>query len=110
MKDGTGTKLAVETGGGKRVPSKRYAKPAIAVVKMDDVPQPPPRNGDIAAELYEQIGRLKMGTALCASFENEAHAEYVKGKLRNKARDDRQVLGASRSADGKSRYFWLEKL
>lgn len=108
------TTLAGVVGGGRGgslgVPSRRYGKPAIAVVKMEDVPEPPPNKGSIAEELYAQIGGLKMGTALRVDFESETHAEYVKGKLRGKAKKDRQFMSSSRSADGKIRWFWLEKL
>lgn len=109
---------AVAVGGGNpvdqrkanRVPAKRYAKPVIAVVKMDDVPEPPARNYDISSELYGQISSLKMGTALRTTFVNEKHADYVKGKLRSKAKKDKQLLGSSRDVGGMVRYFWLEKL
>ncbi len=92
------------------MPSHRYGKPVIVVVKMDDVPEPPPRNGSIADELYVQIGSLKLGTALRVDFESEKHADYVKGKLRSKAKKDKQFMSSSRTADGKTRFFWLEKL
>lgn len=92
------------------VPSKRYVKPETAVVTMEQVPQPPPRNGSIAEELYVQIGELKTGNALRALFENEKHGDYVRGKLRNLAKKDKQFMSSSRSADGLTRYFWLEKL
>lgn len=105
---------ATAVGGGgvstRRVPSKRYAKPSVAVVKMDDVPEPPSRNGSIAEDLYAKICELKLGTALRAEFENEKHGDYVRGKLRRMAKKDKQFMSSSRSADGKTRYFWLEKL
>lgn len=112
------TKAEVAGGGGvgvakgttRTVPSKRFGKPVLAVVKMDEVPEPPPRNGSIAEELYAQIGGLKMGTALRAEFESDKHGDYVRGKLRGMAKKNKQFMSSSRSADGKTRWFWLEKL
>ena len=95
---------------GNSVPMRRYGKPGVAVVTMDDVPEPPPRNGSVANELYIQISGLKMGTALRVDFESDKHGDYVRGKLRSKARKDKQFMSSSRSEDGKTRYFWLEKL
>lgn len=107
---------ATGVGGGQRmskrsVPSKRYAAPKTGVVAMDQVPEPPMsgRTG-IAHALYVQITALRPGSALKAEFETEAHADYVRGKLRNKAKVDKRFMSSSRSADGKTRYFWLEKL
>jgi len=92
------------------VPSKRYGKPAIGVVTMQDVPEPPPRNGSIAEELYVQIAALKPGTAVKVAFESEQHGDYVRSKLRGKAKKDGRFMASSRTLDGKTRYFWLEKL
>jgi hypothetical protein len=77
---------------------------------MDQVPDPPLRFGSVAESLYSQIGKLKAGMALRADFESDAHAEYVKGKIKGLAKKDKQLLGSSRSEDGKARWFWLEKL
>jgi hypothetical protein len=105
--------VAVEGGGGRasnRVPSNRYARPETAIVKMDEVPEPPPRNRPVAEQLYLQVRELGQGNALKASFESEKHGEYVRGKMRAMAKKEKKFLSSSRTADGKTRYFWLEKL
>lgn len=101
-------------GGGsikRSVPSKRHSAPKVCTVTMDQVPESPlsGRTG-IADALWAQIMALKAGAALKAEFESDAHASYVRGKLRAKAKDAKKFLSSSRSPDGKTRYFWLEKL
>ena len=93
------------------VPSKRYAVPTVDVVNMQDVPEPPltQRTG-IADALYEKVKALKPNTALKAEFETEQHADYVRSRLRTKAKEDKRFMSSSRSVDGRTRYFWLEKL
>jgi hypothetical protein len=93
-----------------RPPMVRYGAPKVGVVTMDAVPEPPPRNGSVGESLYAEISKLKPGTALKAEFENEKNAEYVRGKLRSLAKKDKQFMSSSKSADGKTRWFWLEKL
>jgi lipoprotein-anchoring transpeptidase ErfK/SrfK len=93
------------------VPSKRYGAPITAVVAMDAVPEPPPRNGSIAETLYAQIKELPASTrALKVEFETSEHADYVRTKLRSLAKKAKLFMSSSRSTDGKTRYFWLEKL
>ena len=103
------TEPAVDKRKANYVPSKRCGPPKVGVVTMAEVPDPP-RNGSIADALYVRVGALKPGSALKAEFESEAHGDYVRGKLRGKAKKDRQFMSSSRSADGLTRYFWLEKL
>lgn len=93
------------------IPAKRYGAPKAAVVAMSVVPDPPvtERNG-YADMLYKQISGLKLGSALKVEFEASSQADYVRAKLRTKAKADKQFLSSSRSEDGKTRYFWLEKL
>lgn len=90
---------------------KRHAAPKSSVVTMADVPEPPltGRSG-ISDALYAQIAALKPGSALKVEVETEQHGDYIRGKLRKKAKADKQFMSSSRSADGKTRYFWLEKL
>lgn len=82
--------------------------PAVAAVAMEDVPEPNVRNNGIAAPLYAQIAALESG-ALKVSFETKGHASYVLTKLRKIAKKEGHDLLSSRSADGKTRYFWLQK-
>lgn len=78
---------------------------------MVDVPEPPTteRSG-ISDALWVQLSALKPGAALKVEFEADQHASYVRGKLRAKAKVNKQFLSSSRTADGKTRFFWLEKL
>lgn len=106
------TNATVVAGGGRannRVPSKRYGMPAVSVVEMDEVPEPCHRDAGIAGPLYAQIAELKDG-ALKVDFETEGHASYVLTKLRRIAKKEDVNLLSSKSADGKTRWFWLEKL
>jgi hypothetical protein len=100
-------------GGGRalnRVPSKRYGPPKVCTVTMAQVPEPPmTQSQGIAEALWQQIVSLKTGTAVKAEFEADKHADYVRTKLRSRAKKNKQFLSSSRSEDGKTRYFWLEK-
>lgn len=71
---------------------------------MAEVPEPPTteRNG-IADSLWAQIVLLKPGTAVKAEFEADTHADYVRSKLRARAKTNKQFLSSSRSLDGKTR-------
>jgi hypothetical protein len=71
---------------------------------------PPPGRGFLADEIYAQVGQLKAGTAIKVEFETETHANYIRSKLRVKAKKDGKFMSSSRSEDGKTRYFWIEKL
>jgi hypothetical protein len=98
-------------GGGRannRVPSRRYGMPVVSVVEMDEVPDPCHRGAGIAAPLYAQIVELKHG-ALKVDFETEGHASYALTRLRKIAKKEKANLLSSKSADGKTRWFWLEK-
>ncbi len=64
----------------------------------------------MAEELYAKIGQLKTGTALKAEFESDKHGDYARTKLRSLAKKEKKFMSSSRSEDGKTRYFWLEKL
>lgn len=92
-------------------PVRRYSEPHVmGAVGMDGVPAPAlaGRVG-IGDRLYAQICKLKRGMALEVRFETCKHAEYTRGRVRKKAKDDGQFLSSSRSDDGCTRYFWLEK-
>jgi hypothetical protein len=80
------------------------------VIAMADVP-PPPVTGHsgFAEALWAQICALKVGAALQVEFEASTHADYVRGKLRARAKKLKQFLSSSRTLDGKTRFFWLEK-
>lgn len=94
----------------RRVPSKRYAAPSIITVAMEQVPESAtPERAPISAEIYRQLVGLPAGQALRVGFESDNHASYVRGKLRNLAKKDGRFVSSSRSADGKTRWFWLEK-
>jgi len=101
-------------GGGRannRVPSKRYGMPVVSTVAIDEVPEPVRRDAGIAAPLYAQIAELRPGLrALRVDFETEGHASYVLTKLRRIAKKEGAELLSSKSGDGKTRFFWLEKL
>lgn len=93
-----------------RIPSKRYGRPAVSVVKMDEVPAPPAATLCVADELYTQICGLCAGVALSATFDSEGHGDYVRGRLRAKAKKAGKFMSSSRSEDGKTRYFWIEEV
>jgi hypothetical protein len=76
---------------------------------MDEVPTSTARGRGIAADLWAQICAQKPGMAVKAEFESSDHADYIRYQLRQKAKSEKKFLSSSRFADGKTRYFWLEK-
>jgi hypothetical protein len=111
--------LGLAVGGGCKVdgrkhnmpPTKRHGAPTVSVIAMQDVPEPPAgRGGSIGEELYRKVKALQTGQAVKADFETEKHGEYVRTKMRSLAKKDKLFLSSSRSTDGRTRYFWLEKL
>ena len=83
--------------------------PTVSTVSLDEIPEPT-RGGQegIAAALYVQIAELKKG-ALKVDFDSEGHAAYVLTKLRKIAKKEGAELLSSKSRDGKTRYFRIEK-
>jgi hypothetical protein len=47
---------------------------------------------------------------LKVDFETEGHASYTLTKLRKLAKKEDRALLSSKANEGKTRYFWLEKL
>jgi hypothetical protein len=112
-----GDEVMAAVGAGKRIGRPRsgavvrHAPPKVSVVTMADVPEPPlGGNAGVADELYRQLRNLKPETAIKAEFVCKKNADYVKAKLKKLAKADKLFLSASRSVDGKTRYFWFEKL
>lgn len=93
-----------------KIPTSRYSMPKVDVVAMDTVPTPPPQRGSVGNDLYAQVCALKPGRAVKAEFDNEKHAAYVRGKLRSLAKADGQFVASSKLPDGRTMWFWLEKL
>lgn len=87
----------------------RHPAPKVEVVGMENVPTPPAYRS-VATDLYAQIGMLKPGKAVKAEFDSPQHAAYVRGKLRQLAKVDGQFVASSKLPDGRTMWFWLEKL
>ena len=90
--------------------SARHPSPKVVEVNMDTVPTPPPHGGSIAQDLYAQVCSLRAGKAIKAEFDSNAHASYVRGKMRHLAKKDGQFVASSKLPDGRTMWFWLEKV
>ncbi len=81
----------------------RYAMPKTRVITIDEVPDPPVGSRSRYEHLYAQIVALEPGKALELTFSSASHADYAKSRFK-------KFLGASRSENGATRYFWIEKV
>ncbi|HEY9138711.1 MAG TPA: hypothetical protein VIM67_10590 [Terriglobus sp.] len=64
--------------------------------------------GTIAAMVYAKLQDLKRGEAMRVEFETPGQGTTVRTNLAKIAKEQGDVLGASREGDGKVRFFWIE--
>lgn len=79
---------------------------------MAEVPDPPSGSRSYWTEAYDKMRALPDGKAMKLQFGSESHASYARTRLKKLAEADKshgKVFSSSRSVDGLTRYFWLEK-
>jgi hypothetical protein len=110
MKNEAKAKSTAVLGGGKVGRYEALPMPTLTEVTMADVPQPPMDSyrGKYEA-VWERILALRGDRAVCAVFAHERQAKAVKASFKKKAKAIGKFLSTSRSHDGLTWYFWLEK-